>query len=63
MKLLEKGKRIDGRELLEYREISIKVNFVPKAEGSADVCIGKNRIMCGVKYDILGNIIYSLLLS
>jgi exosome complex component RRP42 len=51
-KLLNQGKRIDGRGLLEYREIKIISNFIPKAEGSADVRIGDTRVMCGVKYDI-----------
>jgi exosome complex component RRP42 len=52
VKLLKQGKRIDGRELFEFREIKIKTNFVPKAEGSADVFLGDTRVMCGVKYDI-----------
>lgn len=51
-KLLKQGKRIDGRGLFEFREIRIKTNFVPKAEGSADVFLGDTRVMCGIKYDI-----------
>ena len=51
-KLMKEGKRIDGRGLLDYREITITPNFSPKAEGSADVFIGKTRVMCGVKYDV-----------
>ena len=51
-KLMKEGKRIDGRGLFDYREITIKPNFSPKAEGSADVFIGKTRVMCGVKYDV-----------
>ncbi len=51
-KLLKKGKRVDGRGLLEYRDFQINPNFVPKAEGSADVYLGKTRVMAGVKYDI-----------
>ena len=51
-KLLKQGKRIDGRGLFEFREIKITTNFVPKAEGSADVFLGDTRVMCGVKYDI-----------
>jgi exosome complex component RRP42 len=50
--LLSKGKRLDNRGLLDYRPISIEVDFIPKAEGSADVRIGKTRIMCGIKYDV-----------
>ena len=52
LKLLEDGKRIDGRGLFEFREIKIETNFSPKAEGSADVFLGDTRVMCGVKYDI-----------
>ena len=51
-KLLKQGKRIDGRGLFEFREITVTAGFVPKAEGSADVHIGDSRVMCGVKYDI-----------
>ncbi|MHA1729137.1 MAG: exosome complex protein Rrp42 [Promethearchaeota archaeon] len=50
--LLRQGKRIDGRSLLDFREVSIETNFIAKAEGSADVRIGKSRVMCGIKYDI-----------
>ncbi|MHA2017118.1 MAG: exosome complex protein Rrp42, partial [Promethearchaeota archaeon] len=52
LKHLKDGKRIDGRGLFEFREIKIKTNFVPKAEGSADVFLGDTRVMCGIKYDI-----------
>lgn len=52
LKILRQGKRIDGRGFDEFRKISIKAGFVPKAEGSADVFLGDTRVMCGVKYDI-----------
>jgi len=51
-KLLSQGKRIDGRGLFDFREVSIVTGFVPKAEGSADVRLGQTRIMAGIKYDI-----------
>ena len=51
-KLMNQGKRMDGRGLLEYRKITIISNFIPKAEGSADVRIGNTRVICGIKYDI-----------
>lgn len=50
--LLEDGKRLDGRGLMDFREIKIETNVVPKAEGSADVFLGNTRIITGVKYDI-----------
>ncbi|MHA1648069.1 MAG: exosome complex protein Rrp42 [Promethearchaeota archaeon] len=52
LKILKQGKRIDGRGFLDYREIRIETNFVPKAEGSADVYLGDTRVMCGIKYDV-----------
>jgi exosome complex component RRP42 len=49
---LEKGKRIDGRDLWEYREFDIRTDTIAAAEGSADVSLGDTRILTGVKYDI-----------
>ncbi len=49
LELLEQGKRIDGRELDEPREISIEINAIPKASGSARVRIGDTEVVCGVK--------------
>jgi exosome complex component RRP42 len=50
--LLKKGKRIDGRGLLDFREIKIKANIIPKAEGSAEVQLGESFIITGIKYDV-----------
>ncbi len=49
IELLEQGKRIDGRALDEPREISIEVNAIPKANGSARVRLGDTEVICGVK--------------
>ncbi len=49
---LENDERIDGRGFWDYREVSIKTNISPKAEGSVDVHLGKTRVMTGVKYDV-----------
>ena len=49
IELLEQGKRIDGRALDETREITIEIDAVPKANGSARVCIGDTVVVCGVK--------------
>ncbi len=49
---LEKGNRVDGRDLWEYREFNIKTDTITAAEGSADVSLGDTRILTGVKYDI-----------
>ena len=43
------GKRMDGRGLEDYREIKIITNPLEKAEGSAEVYLGKSRVLAGVK--------------
>lgn len=50
--LLKKGKRIDGRGLFDIRKVEMKTDFIPKAEGSADVKLGDTRVICGIKYDV-----------
>ena len=47
--LLEQNKRIDGRDLNQFRDITIEPNYVQKAEGSAVVTIGKTQIIAGIK--------------
>lgn len=50
--LLKQGKRIDGRGFLDYRDVKITANTIPKAEGSAEVHLGESFIITGIKYDI-----------
>ncbi len=50
--LLKEGKRVDGREFLEYRKISIEKGVIPNAEGSALVNIGDTKVVAGVKFDL-----------
>ncbi len=50
--LLEKHERIDKRGFMEYRNISIKTNVIPHAEGSASVYIGDTYVLAGVKLDV-----------
>jgi len=47
--LLSKGKRTDGRQPEEIRDISIQVNPLGMAEGSARVQLGDTDIFCGIK--------------
>jgi exosome complex component RRP42 len=47
------GKRFDGRNLDEFREIQIKTGLSKKAEGSASVKIGKTEVWVGVKMGIM----------
>ncbi len=50
--LSEKGLRIDGRKLDEYRKISIETGVSKNAEGSSRVKIGDTEVICGVKLDL-----------
>ena len=49
LELLEQGKRTDGRNLDQVRELSIEINAIPKANGSARVRLGDTEVICGVK--------------
>lgn len=51
--LLEQNKRVDGREVLQYRSVEIETNYIEKAEGSAVVTLGDTKIIVGVK-SVLG---------
>lgn len=50
--LASQEKRVDGRELTQYRDIKIVPNYAKKAEGSAFVELGKTKVIVGVKYDV-----------
>ncbi len=50
--LLEKGRRVDERAFDEYRQIEIKNNFIPRAEGSSLVKIGNTQVLVGVKMEV-----------
>ncbi|MEM1524623.1 MAG: exosome complex protein Rrp42 [Nitrososphaerales archaeon] len=49
---LSKGKRLDGRGLLDYRPIVINTEVIEKAEGSAKVSIGNTQVIAGVKVEV-----------
>lgn len=49
LELLDQGKRIDGRSLDEPRKLTVEVNSIPKANGSARVRLGDTEAVCGVK--------------
>ncbi len=49
--LLEKGKRLDERGLLDRREIKIEQGVIEKAEGSARVFLGETQVLVGVKVE------------
>ncbi|HID71631.1 MAG TPA: exosome complex protein Rrp42 [Thermoplasmata archaeon] len=51
-KLVKQGKRIDNRELDEFRPIKVEINPVSVAEGSAKVSIGDTTVLVGIKADV-----------
>ena len=50
--LIDEGKRLDGRELTEYREIRVEQGIIERAEGSARVRIGKTEVVVGIKIEM-----------
>jgi len=51
-KLVEQGKRADGRQFNQYRPITIEPGIISKAEGSARVRIGNTQVVAGIKMAI-----------
>jgi exosome complex component RRP42 len=49
--LLSKGKRIDERAPESYRQIEIQVGIIEKANGSAQVHLGKSKVLAGIKIE------------
>ncbi len=47
--MISRGKRIDDRGIENYRTITIEAGLIEKANGSADVHLGKSRVLVGVK--------------
>ncbi len=50
--LVRKGIRLSGRGLEDYRDISIELNYIPNAEGSALVKLGNTQVLVGVKLEV-----------
>ena len=49
---IAKGKRLDGRGLMDYREIKVEQGIIERAEGSARVLLGRTEVMVGTKIEI-----------
>ncbi len=49
--MIEKGKRLDGRGLNDYREIKVEQGLIERAEGSARVLLGKTDVLVGIKVE------------
>ncbi len=50
--LVKNEKRQDGRDLNQFRDISIETDLISKAEGSARVKIGNTQVVAGIKMDV-----------
>ena len=50
--LIAKEKRLDGRELTDYRETKIEQGIIERAEGSARVLLGKTEVVVGTKIEM-----------
>lgn len=48
VKLLVDGKRIDGRGPFDLRDIRVEVGILHRADGSAFVEWGRNKVLCGI---------------
>ncbi len=49
LRLLEDGKRQDGRGVEDFRKISVETGLIESADGSARVRIGKTTVIAGIK--------------
>jgi RNase PH-related exoribonuclease len=49
LNLLKKGKREDGRNVDDIRDIQVSVGCIESADGSARVKLGKTEVIAGVK--------------
>lgn len=50
--LVAKGKRLDGRGLTDYRQITMESGTIERAEGSARVKLGKTEVVVGAKIEM-----------
>lgn len=48
---VSKGKRIDERNYESYRDIQVQLGLIEKANGSAQVYLGKSKVLAGVKIE------------
>ncbi len=49
---LKNNLRYDGRNNLQYREVTVETNVVKTAEGSARVKLGDTELIAGVKFEV-----------
>ena len=49
---IEKDKRLDNRNLNDYRNLKLEQGIIESAEGSARVILGKTEVVVGIKVEI-----------
>src|SRR5215218_7017379 len=49
--LITNGKRLDGRNLEDTRDLQIEVDIIKKADGSAKVKLGNSEVITGIKVE------------
>ena len=49
--VVERGKRVDGRPMDKYRDITVEVGYIKSAEGSARVKMGDTEVVAGIKIE------------
>lgn len=52
LQAVAENKRLDGRDLLEYREMKLEQGIIERAEGSARVLLGKTEVVVGIKVEV-----------
>jgi exosome complex component RRP42 len=50
--LAEQGRRFDGRDFDEYRDVTLETDLIRPAEGSARIQLGDTEVYCGVKMQL-----------
>jgi exosome complex component RRP42 len=50
--LMKKNTRVDGREMLDYRPITVTKNVYENCEGSAMAQVGDTKVIAGLKLDV-----------
>jgi exosome complex component RRP42 len=50
--MMAQDKRMDGRELTDYREMKIEQGLIERAEGSARINLGNTEVVVGVKIEM-----------
>ncbi len=51
-RLTKEGKRVDGRDRYEYRDMEVDIGLIEPAEGSARVKLGETDVIVGIKMDV-----------